>query len=192
MKRNKATTKIQPILRRGFKNWWWAKPLYPFLKNKKISIDGIIFPLFHFVLFCLWNSDFHGKEKEKEKEIGKERKGKERKEKREKNGEKREKRKEREKRGKGKTLEFFPSWCEGNITELVCLLRCFHSQVRNGGCPFATLFSLFGVVGELRCWWGNSRSKGVPTSKVTPISAEDLDPPHSWITTTTCVEEVSW
>ena len=61
---------------------------------------------FHFsILFCfvcLWNSDFHGKEKEKE--IGKERK-----EKREKNGEKREKRKEREKRGKGKTLEFFPS-----------------------------------------------------------------------------------
>ena len=69
---------------------------------------------FHFsILFCfvcLWNSDFHGKEKEKEKEIGKERKGKERKGK-ERKGRKKEKRmgkkekrmgkrEKREKRGK--------------------------------------------------------------------------------------------
>ena len=54
---------------------------------------------FHFsILFCfvcLWNSDFHGKEKEKEKEIGKERKGR----KKEKRMGKREKREKRGKRG---------------------------------------------------------------------------------------------
>ena len=54
---------------------------------------------FHFsILFCfvcLWDSDFHGKEKEKEKEIGKERKGR----KKEKRMGKREKREKRGKRG---------------------------------------------------------------------------------------------
>ena len=62
---------------------------------------------FHFsILFCfvcLWNSDFHGKEKEKEKEIGKEKEkekeiGKERKGKEGRMG-KREKREKRGKRG---------------------------------------------------------------------------------------------
>jgi len=55
---------------------------------------------FHFsILFCfvcLWNSDFHGKEKEKEKEIGKERKGKEGKKRKEWGKERKEKREGKE------------------------------------------------------------------------------------------------